>query len=165
MVDFHEISRTDPECAEVLGLRAIEGMNPLYILPADSLVDDVLIPSFASCDRVDSMMGFFTSSALVDLAPGLATFINRSNGKLRLIISPVVREEDAVAIKHGVDETAATEIAERTMSNMVITPDAIERHTLKCLTWLIRQQRVGNPSSLDASRHVPPEGVAVLRGF
>ena len=142
MVDFHEISRTDPECAEVLGLRAIEGMNPLYILPADSLVDDVLIPSFASCDRVDSMMGFFTSSALVDLAPGLATFINRSNGKLRLIISPVVREEDAVAIKHGVDETAATEIAERTMSNMVITPDAIERHTLKCLTWLIRQQRV-----------------------
>ena len=123
-------------------LREIEGISPLYILPADSLIDEVLIPGFTCAENVDSMMGYFTSSALADLAPGLATFVNQASGKLRLIISPILRNDDVAAIKAGLEDVSALEIAGRALSNMVITSDAIERHTLKCLAWLIWQQRI-----------------------
>ena len=45
------------------------------------------------------MMGFFSSDVLASLAPGLATFINSSDGQFRLIISPVLRPDDLEAIR------------------------------------------------------------------
>ena len=125
-----------------LSLRDITGIRPMYILPNAPLVEDVLIPNFAASASVDSMMGFFSSSALADLAPGLATFVNRSDGKLRLIISPVLRNEDAEAIRFGTNESEVFAFAERSLSEMIMTSELIEKHTLECLSWLIRQRRV-----------------------
>ena len=121
-------------------LRAIAGMRPLYLLPNDPFVEEVLIPNFSAASAVDSMMGFFSSEVLASLAPGLATFINRSEGRFRLIISPMLRSEDIEAIKGSM--TSAESVVHEYLDDLVMTEDLVQQHTLKCLTWLIRIQRI-----------------------
>ena len=121
-------------------LRAIPDIRPLYILPKDPATEDVLIPCFQSATHVDCMMGFFSSEILVSLAPGLATFINRSDESLRLIISPLLRPEDKAAIAEGI--ASVENIVNATLEDFVVTENAIAQHTLKCLSWMLRHGRV-----------------------
>ena len=121
-------------------LRDIPSMRPLYLLPNDPFVEEVLIPNFSAASAVDSMMGFFSSEVLASLAPGLATFINRSEGRFRLIISPMLRSEDIVAIRESM--TSAESVVHDYLDNLVMTEDLVQQHTLKCLAWLIRIQRI-----------------------
>ena len=121
-------------------LRALPDIRPLYILPKDSLIEDVLIPCFQSATYVDCMMGFFSSAILVSIAPGLATFINHSNESLRLIISPLLRTEDKEAIEDGI--VSPEDVITTTLENFVVTENSIAQHTLKCLSWLLRHGRV-----------------------
>lgn len=121
-------------------LRTIPDIQPLYILPKDSVTKDVLIPCFQSATSVDCMMGFFSSEILVSLAPGLASFINSSDDSLRLIISPLLRTEDREAIELGT--TSTEEITRETLEDFIVTENAIAQHTLKCLSWMLRHRRV-----------------------
>ena len=121
-------------------LRSVPDIQPLYMLPKDPVAEDVLIPCFQSASQVDCMMGFFSSEILGALAPGLATFINCSHESLRLIISPLLREEDKTAIEEGT--TSPENIASTALKDIVVTENLIEQHTLKCLSWLLRRGRV-----------------------
>ena len=121
-------------------LRTIPDIRPLYILPKDPLIDDVLIPCFQSATYVDCMMGFFSSEILVSIAPGLATFINCSDESLRLIISPLLRTEDKEAIEDSI--VPSEDIAAAALKDFVVTENSIAQHTLKCLSWLLRHGRV-----------------------
>ena len=121
-------------------LRGIPDIRPLYILPKEPVAEEVLIPGFKSATQVNCMMGFFSSEILVSLAPGLATFINTSDESLRLIISPILSIEDQTAIKEGL--TCPEDMATVALEAIVVTEDLIERHTLKCLSWLLRSGRV-----------------------
>lgn len=120
-----------------LGMR-VHDFRPLYMLPTDPLADEVLIPAFTTADSVDCMVGFFSSEVLASLAPGLATFISRSDRPFRLIVSPLLRDEDRSAIERGLVE----QVAETIMDRLTITEDILEQHTLKCLSWLLREGRV-----------------------
>ncbi len=115
-------------------------VRPLYMLPDDPLADDVLIPGFQSATSVDSMVGFFSSGVLASLAPGLATFINSSDGTFRLIISPILSDEDRAAIQDGA--VSPGDAAQKTLEYLLVTEDQIQRHTLACLTWLLRIGRI-----------------------
>ena len=121
-------------------LRAVPDIRPLYILPKDSLIDDILIPCFQSAMHVDCMMGFFSSEILVSIAPGLATFINCSDESLRLIISPLLRTEDKEAIENSIVSTE--DFITSALEDFVVTENTIAQHTLKCLSWLLRHGRV-----------------------
>ena len=121
-------------------LRTIPDIRPLYILPKDPLIDDVLIPCFQSATYVDCMMGFFSSEILVSIAPGLATFITCSDESLRLIISPLLRTEDKEAIEDSI--VPSEDIATAALEAFVVTENSIAQHTLKCLSWLLRHRRV-----------------------
>ena len=92
------------EWTEVNGvpLRSMSGIKSLYILPGDPLAEEVLIPGFQKANQVDCMAGFFSSEVLASLAPGLATFINSSQERFRLVISPFLRDEDRAAIEEGI---------------------------------------------------------------
>ena len=72
----------------VRSLRPLDGVRPLYMLPADPLAEEVLIPGFQAAVKVDCMVGFFSSEVLASLAPGLATYIAGSQNSFRLIVSP-----------------------------------------------------------------------------
>ena len=96
----------------IQNFRSASDIKPLYMLPDDPLAEEVLIPGFQIADQVDCMAGFFSSEVLVSLAPGLATFINRSQGSFRLIISPFLRDDDRTAIEEGLslpEEIVVTE--------------------------------------------------------
>ena len=121
-------------------LLSLAEVKPLYMLPTDPLVEDVLVPGFKAADKVDCMVGFFSSEVLSTLAPGLASFIAGSNSSFRLIISPLLRLEDKEAIEEG--HKSHEEIADSLLEDLVITEDLLQCHTLKCLTWLLRERRV-----------------------
>lgn len=121
-------------------LRSLEGIRPLYMLPADPLAEEVLIPGFQTSGKVDCMVGFFSSEVLGSLAPGLATYIASSKNSFRLIISPLLRAEDQAAIEEGIK--SPEEIADRLLEELTVTEDLLQRHTLKCLSWLLREGRI-----------------------
>jgi len=110
------------------------------MLPVDPFHDDVLIPAFRNANHVACMMGYFRSNVLASLAPGLATFIAQTPNTIRLIISPHLSAEDYTAIQQGV--LHADEAVASTLEDLLITEDALERHTLQCMSWLLRHQRM-----------------------
>ena len=124
----------------VRSLRPLDGVRPLYMLPADPLAEEVLIPGFQAAAKVDCMVGFFSSEVLVSLAPGLATYIAGSQNSFRLIVSPLLRTEDQAAIEDGL--RSPEDIAERLLEGLTVTEDLLQRHTLKCLSWLLRTGRI-----------------------
>ena len=121
-------------------LHHIEGVRPLYLLPNDSLADEVLIPGFQTATSVDCMVGFFSSEVLASLAPGLASYIASSQNSFRLIVSPLLRAEDKEAIEKGLK--SQEEVADEILEELIVTEDLLQQHTLKCLSWLIREGRI-----------------------
>lgn len=126
--------------ATVNGLRSLTGLRPLYFLPNEPLVEEVLIPAFRRAQAADCMMGFFSSSALSALAPGLATYINSSNAPLRLVVSPHLRDDDVKAMLDR-GETLE-EIAAKALMPLLVSEDLLQRHTLACLSYLVRHDRL-----------------------
>ena len=121
-------------------LKSMGDVRPLYMLPAEPLAEEVLIPGFRAAEKVDCMVGFFSSEVLASLAPGLATYISASDNSFRLIVSPFLRADDRKAIEEGlysVDETAG-----RILEELTVTEDLLQRHTLKCLSWLLKEHRI-----------------------
>ena len=122
------------------GLQENVAPRPIYILPEDPFVLEILVPSFVASSRVDCMVGFFTSEVLVSLAPGLATFINQSHGTFRLVISPFLHADDWAAIETGLSNSE--EAIYSLFDDILVTEDAIKRHTLECFSWLLQQGRM-----------------------
>ena len=86
------------------------------------------------------MAGFFSSQVLSSLAPGLATYISRSENSFSLIISPLLRPEDQVAIENGLG--SGESIARELLEDLIVTEDLLQQHTLRCLSWLLRTGRM-----------------------
>ena len=121
-------------------MRSLEEVRPLYFLPDDPLAEEVLIPGFKVADTVDCMVGFFSSAVLASLAPGLATYIARSDKTFRLIVSPLLTAEDQKAIEDGM--TSAEQLADTLLKELIVTEDLLQRHTLKSLSWLLQAGRL-----------------------
>lgn len=121
-------------------LSVLSGVRGLYFLPNDPFSEEVLIPGFQQSDNVDCMVGFFSSGALISIAPGLATYITSSGNSFRLIISPLLSQEDLGAIEVGL--RSREEIADQALEHLVITEDKIKQHTLQCLSYLLSTNRI-----------------------
>ncbi len=127
------------ERAIIDDFQALTEIKPLYFLPREDFAEEVLIPAFQLADKADCMVGFFSSEALSSLAPGLATYINHSTHSFRLIISPFLRPEDFEAIERGL---SSEEVAVDLLENLIVTEDLIQKHTLKCLSYLLQAGRI-----------------------
>ena len=86
------------------------------------------------------MVGFFTSAVLAELAPGLATYVESTRHSFRLIISPFLHPDDQAAIEVG--NRSAEDIAEALLDDLTITEDLLEQHALRCLSYLLRRERI-----------------------
>lgn len=138
--DFAQAAVLPALAAGTSALRSLSFVRPLYFLPNEPLAEEVLIPGFRASEKVDCMVGFFSSAVLASLAPGLATFIAQSKDSFRLIISPLLRAEDLAAIEDGT--RTAESVASEKLEEMILTEDLLQRHTLKCLSYLLRAQRL-----------------------
>lgn len=119
---------------------AIADAHPLYVLPKDSVTEEVLIPALKSTKSLDVMMGYFSSASFAEIAPGLATFLRSTRAPMRMIISPFVTDDDFAVLTE--DRGRFERLAKRILIDNVPHEDAIVRHTLECLAWLISAGRL-----------------------
>jgi superfamily II DNA or RNA helicase len=119
-------------------LTALEAAPPMFVLPRDDLLP-TLIPAIGASSVLDCMMGFFASSSLAEIAPGLATYLAASQGPVRLLVSPIISVADQAALRDGLDPTT---LIARHFEGSLPNADALSRHTLACLSWLIRERRL-----------------------
>lgn len=119
---------------------AIADAQPLYVLPREPVASAVLIPALRASTAVEVMMGYFASGALADIAPGLATFLRCSTAPLRIVISPFLQPRDFDTLTK--DRETLIRYAERILVDNVPDEEALARHTLECLAWLIARDRL-----------------------
>ena len=119
-------------------------VRPAYDIPEDDLIGEVLVPAMRLCDEVRIEAGFFSSRCLSQIAPGLAAFINDTNGVVDLMVSPEISHEDQEAIRKGVIEPQA--VLDNAMASLLesarLSTSAIERHTVETLAYLLASNRL-----------------------
>src|SRR4051812_26771151 len=140
MSDFSIVNRTAP----VGGIRALDSAKGLYTLPLDDFVAEVLVPALKVSTQVDCMMGFFDSAGFVTLAPGLAAFLNRKSGTMRIIMSPAVSQEDEDALRVATESPALVlaRAAERLFRGAEISELALVKHQYDCLAYMVAADRL-----------------------
>jgi hypothetical protein len=74
-----------------------------YRSSTHNLVEDFYIPCLTHATRYDRAVGYFTSAAMTQVAQGLTAFI-RSGGRMRLVTSPQLLDEDVEAIAQGLQQ-------------------------------------------------------------
>lgn len=119
---------------------SLDDARPLYFLPRDNLAEEVLIPGFNEASTAACMIGFFSSAALADLAPGLATYIQNSESSFRMIVSPFLTDNDQSAIEAGLKKPE--ELAADILETGFVSADDLQKHTLKCLSYLLSKGRI-----------------------
>ena len=121
-----------------MGLRDIF-YKPVYIIPRDDYVNDVLTSSLKHATSLDCMVGFFGSAALRSIAPGLAEYLARETQPMRLVVSPNISTEDISALREGVSTPA--DVIEARLKHLLgeakISTSALVRHTLTCLAYML----------------------------
>jgi superfamily II DNA or RNA helicase len=126
------------------GIRILDTVKGLYTVPLDDFVGEVMIPAFKVAADVDCMMGFFDSAGFVTLAPGLAAFLNRPGGVLRLIVSPAVSREDEDAMRLAVESPheVLARAGERLFLGAEVDDSALVRHQYDCLAYMLAANRL-----------------------
>ena len=119
-------------------------VRPAYEIPNDDLVGEVLIPAMRTSDEVRVGAGFFSSRCLAQIAPGLATFLNDTQGTIHLMVSPEISDEDRDAIRKGVSEPEVVlqETIERLFVGARLSKSAVERHVVDTLAYLVASGRL-----------------------
>ena len=119
-------------------------VRPIYEIPGQDLVGEVIIPAMRLCDEVKIEAGFFSSRCLAQIAPGLANFVNDTKGILHLMVSPEISEEDQDAIRRGVSDpqTVLEQAMEKLFESARLSESAIERHAVETLSFLVASRRL-----------------------
>lgn len=69
----------------------------------DSISTEFLIPTLEISKNYDRAVGFFSSSALIEISKGISGLV-KNGGKIRLIASPKLSEEDINSINQGYEQ-------------------------------------------------------------
>jgi superfamily II DNA or RNA helicase len=123
---------------------ALAQVLPVYEIPDDDLVGEVLVPAMANATTLRLGAGYFTSHCLAQIAPGLAAFIANSSAPLQLMVSPEISDEDRDAIDRGIATPAEViaELSDRLAGESSISSSALVRHTVDCLAYLVASNRL-----------------------
>ena len=84
---------------------SFENLNILrsYKTNKNDIVQDFYIPALKNAVMYKRAVGFFSSTALIELSKGISGLI-KNNGKIRFIVSPLLSAEDIEAINRGYNE-------------------------------------------------------------
>jgi superfamily II DNA or RNA helicase len=125
-------------------IEAVNKAEPLYQIPEDDLVGEVLIPAMATADEARIGAGFFSSHCFAQIAPGLADFLASSDRHLSLLISPEIDDADREALERGTrtPEQVIRDAELRLLTDARVSASALVQHTLECLAYLVAAGRV-----------------------
>lgn len=105
-----------------------------YKTNKNDVVREFYVPILKESVLYKRAVGFFSSTALIELSHGIAGLI-RNGGKIKFIVSPLLSEEDIEAIQRGYDER---EIISRSLSREIKEPtNKSEEERLNWLAHLI----------------------------
>ena len=116
-------------------LALAEQLQITYRSGRDNLVKDFYVPCLKATVLYRRAVGYFTSSGLACAAQGLASLVQRG-GRMRLVASPVLDEEDLEAFRLGSEKP--NEILRRIVARELRdVEDLILRERLNAIAWLI----------------------------
>lgn len=111
-----------------------------YRSPRDDIVNDFYIPLLKESVLYKRSVGFFSSSALLEISYGITRLIN-NGGKIQLIASPNLSEEDIEAINKGYEIRES--IIERALLQYITEPqNYFEEERLNLLATLIAEEKL-----------------------
>lgn len=87
------------------------------------------------------MLGFFSSSAIIVLADGFASFLY-NGGRMNLIVNDILTEQDKAAIAKGKLDTPIPFFDISDIENLKNTLSERDVHFFECIAWLIRNNRL-----------------------
>lgn len=106
----------------------------------NNVIKDFFIPVLSNAVKYKRAVGFFTSSALVEIAKGITGLLS-NGGQIELIVSPRLSEEDIIAIEKGYGER--NKIIEAALMREFIEPKTyFESERLNILATLIAEGRL-----------------------
>ena len=88
-----------------MSLRDVE-LKDEYRSPGDNMIQEFYIPVLRESNCYKRSVGFFSSSALIDLSKGITQLI-KNGGMIQLIASPYLSGEDIEAVRKGYAERDA----------------------------------------------------------
>ena len=83
---------------------------PSYKTNRNDIVKEFYLPVLRKSVLYKRAVGFFSSTALVELSKGLAELV-KQRGKIKFIVSPLLSPEDIEAIQKGYDQRGIIESA------------------------------------------------------
>lgn len=111
-----------------------------YRIPRDNVAKELYVKALKESVLYKRSVGFFTSSSLIEIAQGLVYLIE-NNGKMQLIISPNLTEDDIEAINKGY--TLRNDIVETKILELIKEPITdLEKEKLNLLSTLIAEERL-----------------------
>lgn len=87
-------------------------LKKAYHKPEDDIASAFYLPAVAAATHYDRAVGFFSSSIYLLAWPSLKQFV-AAGGRMRLICSPVLSDQDHAAMRDGYSDRADAEAAER----------------------------------------------------
>lgn len=111
-----------------------------YDSDVDDILNDFYIPTLANSSRYYRISGFFSSTSLAISARGLEEFI-KHNGKMKLICSAILSEEDYKKIKE-VYSTPAELIEEKFLSEMKDISNNFVKNNLAALGFMLANENL-----------------------
>ena len=110
-----------------------------YKTNKNDIVREFYLPSLNQSVLYKRAVGFFSSTALIELSKGISGLI-RNGGKIKFIVSPLLSEEDISAIERGYDER---EIVQRSLCREFREPkNHSDEERLNWLATLISSGRM-----------------------
>ncbi|HHV84034.1 MAG TPA: DEAD/DEAH box helicase family protein [Tepidanaerobacter syntrophicus] len=111
-----------------------------YRSSSDDVVRSFFIPVLKSAKAYKRAVGFFSSSSLIAVSKGMTGLV-KNEGKIYLIASPYLQEEDIEAINKGYEER--NKVIERALVNSIHEPkNYFERERLNLLAHLIANEQL-----------------------
>ena len=132
-LDYSQLENT-------ISLRSLN-LKTEYNTEDDNIIVDFYSKCLLNSSRYDRAVGFFTSNGLSAAARGIASLI-RNGGRMRLVASPLLSEEDSREIEKGYEQRS-NEIIERLILDVVDNlPSGLIEARVKSLAWLISVGRL-----------------------
>jgi len=116
-----------------------------YRSDCDHLIQDFYIPCLEQSSGYSRAVGFFSSSSMAAVAQGLTAFV-RSQGRMRLVTSPKLSNDDIEAIRKAIRSGSARglqgrdQVIERALlRELEHDLEQVLKDRLACLAWLLSQ--------------------------
>jgi len=117
---------------------------------SDDIVEEFYIPCLSHSKIYRRAVGFFSSTSIAEVSKGLVNLLE-NDGKIQLICSPNLSEEDIEAINKGYDERDI--VLDRLISSLVEPSDILQAKRLDMLTNLIKYNALDIKIALIKNNH------------